>query len=123
MPSIAEVLAALAAAGITLDDAPASAPVQPVAASPFAVLRTVSDRKSSLPAPIAEAMAAAPDGKRQQTGREAAAYFGVSLYSCDAAARQMSGPDGVRTVGHGFISKRDAGTACPTTGCTGAIRA
>ena len=123
MASLESILAALQAAGITIDEPTASAPAAPVAASPFAVLSTVSERKSSLPAPIAEAMAAAPDGKRQERGRQAAAYYGVSLYSCDAAARQMSGPDGVRTVGHGFISKRDAGTACPTNGCTGAIRA
>ncbi len=122
MATISDVLAALAAAGIVLD-APESAPVAaPVAASPFAVLTTAVERTRDLPASVAAAMNAAADGTRQKIGRIAAAYYAEARFSCDANTRTLTGPDGPRDAGHGFITPHDSGTACPTAGCEGKIR-
>ena len=101
----------------------ATAPAAPVVASPFTVIgtRKPDGTVSSLPAPMAAAYAAAPQGHKSEWTRLAAAYNSVPNYACNAAARDMDGPDGSRTVGHGFISKRDSGVSCPTNGCKGTI--
>jgi hypothetical protein len=98
------------------------APAAPVAASPFTLVGgTAAERATSLPGPIAEAYTSAPEGKRAEWARQAAAYHAVAGYSCDNTSREMAGPDGTRKVGHGFVSKRETGIPCPTSGCTGHI--
>ena len=105
--------------------AAAATPATPVAAAPFTVVATrKADGTESLPAPIREAMQAAPDGRRQEYGRLAAAFHAVPQYACNATARDVQAADGtLRTVGHGFITPRDAGTPCPSNGCKGTILA
>lgn len=102
--------------------AQAQAPVVAQAASPFAVLTSAKAKaERDLPASVAGAMDAAPDGQRQEIGRLAAAYFREAGFACDATTRTLAGPDGPRDTGHGFVTRRDAGVACPTSGCEGKI--
>ena len=100
----------------------ATAPAAPAAASPFTVIGTRKpDGEPTMPTPMALAYKAAPEGHKAEWTRQAAAYHAVPNYACNAAARDMDGPDGLRTVGHGFLSHRDSGVSCPTNGCKGTI--
>ena len=117
-----EAIAAIVAQVIAAQAPAQSAPVAPVAASPFAVLQSPkASRERDLPASVLAAMNGAVDGERQKVGRLAAAYYAEPRFACSAKTRTLAGPEGPREGGHGFVFPRESGTACPTAECEGTI--
>lgn len=129
MATLDQVLAALAAAGITLD-APASAPVQPVAAeyvSPLQRLGVKLATTGDLPGdPILDPVwLNAPKGHAQRDTRETARILRIPLFSCDVDVTVATDAGDQTIAAHGYFRKAVAGEPCraANSGCKGKVRA